>query len=110
MGWSRLARLYAANYAFEVTSLSTPIDDAIAYAQTGVRVDPTSRRHRCVLASALLVKGELIAARQELDQALQIGGESLVYLENIGWLLTLCGDEERGPALARAAGTPSSTR
>jgi adenylate cyclase len=101
--WSRLARVYLANYAFEVTSIPTPIDEAIAFAQHGVRVDPSSRSARCILASALLVKGELTAARGELEQALRSSPDSLVYLEIIGYLLTLLGDWERGAALSRDA-------
>jgi adenylate cyclase len=103
LAWTRLARLYAANYAYEVTNLPTPIDDAITYAQTGVRLDPTSRRARCTLAWALLVKGELTAARAELEQALRLSPDSLIYLEIIGLLLTLLGDWKRGPALSRSA-------
>jgi tetratricopeptide (TPR) repeat protein len=101
--WSRLARVYLANYAFEVTSIPTPIDDAVACAQHGVRVDPSSRSARSILASALLVKGELAAAREELEQALRSSPDSLVYLEIIGYLLTLVGDWERGAALSRSA-------
>src|SRR5262249_58420258 len=101
--WTRLARVCLANHAFEVTKLETPIDEAIDYAHHGVRIDPASRRARCILASALLVKGELPSARNELDEALRLTPDSLVYLEIIGYLLTLLGDEGRGPALVRTA-------
>jgi tetratricopeptide (TPR) repeat protein len=101
--WTRLARLYVSNYSLEVTATPTPIDQAISYALNGVRVDPTSRRARCVLASAMLMKGELAAGREELEQALRLTPDSLVYLEMIGWLLTLFGEWERGPALSRRA-------
>jgi adenylate cyclase len=100
--WTRLARVCLANYAFEVTSISTPIDHTITYAQQGVRMDPSSRRARCILAAALLVKGELPSAREELEQALRLSNDSLVYLEVIGYFLTLAGDE-RGPSLIRGA-------
>jgi tetratricopeptide (TPR) repeat protein len=85
-----------------VTSIPTPIDETITYAHRGVRVDPSNRRARCILASALMVKGELSAARAELEQALRLGNNSLVYLEIIGYLLTLLGDD-RGPGIIRAA-------
>ena len=101
--WTRLARVCLANYAFEVTSIPTPIDHTITYAQQGVRMDPSSRRARCILAAALLVKGELPSAREELEQALRLSNDSIVYLEVIGYFLTLAGDETRGPALIRAA-------
>ena len=92
-----------ANYAFEVTSIPTPIDYTMTYAHNGVRVDPSSRRARCILAAGLLVKGELPSAREELEQALRLSNDSLVYLEIIGYFLTLAGDASRGPALIRAA-------
>ena len=57
-----------ANYAFELTPIPTPIDEAVTFAHHGVRVDPVSRSARCVLASALLIKGELLAARKELER------------------------------------------
>jgi tetratricopeptide (TPR) repeat protein len=103
LAWTCLARLCLADHAFEVTAIPTPVDEAIAYAHNGVRVDPTSRRARCVLASTLLVKGELAAAREELEDILRASRGSLVYLEIIGFLLTMLGDAERGPALIRAA-------
>jgi adenylate cyclase len=101
--WTRLARVCLANYAFEVTPITTPIDEAISAAQQGVRLDPTSRLPRCILASCLLVKDELAAARDELEQALRLAPDSLVYLEIIGYLLTMLGEGERGPALIRTA-------
>src|SRR5262249_53244317 len=55
------------------------------------------------LATALIVKGELSAARDELERALHSSPGSLVYLEIIGCLLTLLGDWERGQALSRSA-------
>jgi adenylate cyclase len=103
LAWTRLAQLYVANHAFELTETCTPIDEAITYAQRGVRVDPASRRARAVLAAALLVKGELAAARRELEDALRLSPDSLVYLEVVGYLLCLLGDGERGPALIRTA-------
>jgi TolB-like protein len=102
LAWTRLARLYLANDSFEVTSISTPLEEAITYAHRGVRVDPSSRRARCILGSALLVKGELEAARAEVEQSLVLSPDSLCYLEIIGFQLSLLGDE-RGPELIRTA-------
>jgi adenylate cyclase len=101
--WTRLARVYYANHAFEVTKVPTPIEHAITYGYHGVRLDPTSRIGRCVLAAALLVKGELASAREELEQALRLSPDSLVYLEIIGSLLTMLGDGTRGTNLIRTA-------
>jgi tetratricopeptide (TPR) repeat protein len=103
LAWIQLSRLYTANHTFDVAPLGTPIEQAVAYAQTGVRLDPSSQRARAALAGALLVKGDLAASRAEAQSALELNPESLVYLEWIGWLLTLVGDWERGPDLVRGA-------
>jgi adenylate cyclase len=103
LAWTRLARLCLSNYAFELTAIPTPIDEVITYAHRGVRLDPASRSARCALAACLLVKGELGACREELEQALRSSQGSLVYLEIIGFLLTVMGDWERGQAVSRSA-------
>jgi len=103
IAWTRLARLSTANHAFEVSDLETPLEDAITHAHHGVRLDPASRRARSVLASALLVKGELEAARSEVEQALRLSPDSLCYQEMIGLQLALLGDGERGTALIQSA-------
>lgn len=101
--WTRLARLCLANLTFEVTTSSTPLDEAIAFAQRGVRADPSSRIARCILASALLVKNELAAGRVELEHALRSSSNSLAYLDVVGYLLTLLGSWDRGREISRAA-------
>jgi len=42
-------------------------------------------------------------AKQLLDAALQLDGHSIYWLDVIGYMLTLAGDWERGPALIRQA-------
>jgi tetratricopeptide (TPR) repeat protein len=101
--WTRLARLATAGHVFDLSPAPAPIDEAVAWAQNAVRLDPAGRRARSALAAALLVKGELPAARDELTEALRLKPDSLVDLETIGWLLILCGDGERGAALCRSA-------
>jgi adenylate cyclase len=99
--WTYLARLYLIDYSFEVSDRPAPIDKAISCACQGVLLDPAGIRVRCVLAAALLVKGELQAARNELEQTLRISGDSLVYREIVGWLLALTGEWERGIEIMR---------
>jgi len=103
LAWVQLSRLYSANYAQEIAPVDTSIDDAVAQAQRGVRLDPTGQRARSALAFALLLKGEFAASRTEAQNALDLNPDSLVYLESIGWLITLCGDWDSGPALIRRA-------
>jgi len=101
LGWTYLAKLYLANYSFELSPLHTPVEKAIGYAYEGVSLEPASAKARCTLATALLVKGELEAAREELQQALRLNADSLAYREVIGWLLALAGDWDKGMALMR---------
>jgi tetratricopeptide (TPR) repeat protein len=103
IGWTYLARLYVLNYSCELSDVPTPIEKAISYASQGVALDPTSIRGRCVLAKALLVKGEVEAARDEIEQALRLNSESLAFRELSGWLLALAGDWDRGMGLMRDA-------
>jgi tetratricopeptide (TPR) repeat protein len=101
--WSRLARLCTANYTLEVTATPTPLEEAIACAEQGVRTDPSSRHARCVLALVLLIKGEPAAARVELERALRSSPDSLAYLEVAGFLLTMLGEWDRGREVLRSA-------
>ena len=103
LAWVQLSRLSSVNYQYEIAPVDTPIDEALAQAQRGVRLDPTGQRARAALGFALLLKGELAASRVEAQNALDLNRDSLVYLESIGWLITLCGDWETGPALIRRA-------
>lgn len=101
--WTCLARLQLMNHSFELSDAVSPIESAIGSASRAVQLDPASLRARCVLAAALLVKDELQAALNELEQALLFNGRSLAYREMIGWLMALAGEWERGMALMRDA-------
>ncbi len=103
LAWTQLSRLYTANNAFDVAPVETPLDQAVVCAETGVRISPSSQRARVALAGALLLKGEIAATRAEAEKALELNPDSLVYLEWIGWLLTMTGDWERGPEVVRRA-------
>jgi adenylate cyclase len=103
LGWTQLGRLYAINYAFEVAPIDTPIEEAVSLAMAGVRLEPTSLRSRAVLAAALLFAGDLEAAGVEAERALTLCPGSLVYLDALGWVLTLLGCWERGRELVDRA-------
>ena len=103
LAWVQLSRLCAENYACDIRPVETPIDLAVRAARNGVRLDPFGQRSRTALAHALFVKGELQAARVETLRALELDPQSFANIDTIGWLLTLQGDAERGPALVRKA-------
>jgi adenylate cyclase len=103
LAWSMLARLYSLNYSLELFDLETPIEEAAAFAERSVKLDPTNQRVRMIMAFILLFKNELSAGLAEVDRALQLNPNALVVLENLGYLMTLFGDWQRGPALINQA-------
>jgi tetratricopeptide (TPR) repeat protein len=103
LAWTSLARLYLMNHTFELSSMFTPVEIAIGAANQSVLLEPASARTRCLMATALLVKGELAAARREVEHALRLNSDSLAHREVIGWLLALTGDWDNGAALMRDA-------
>jgi adenylate cyclase len=101
--WSMLARLYCVNFSLELFDLKTPIEEAASFAEKGVKLDPTNQRVRLIMAFALLFKNELSTGLAEVDHALRLNPNSLINLDNIGYLMTLFGDWQRGPALIQKA-------
>jgi adenylate cyclase len=103
LAWSMLARLYSINYSLELFDVETPLEKAASFAERGVKLDPANQRVRMIMAFILLFKNELAAGLAEVDRALQLNPNSLISLENIGYLMTLFGDWQRGPALINQA-------
>lgn len=103
LGWTSLARLYLINHTYELSGMFTPVEIAIGCANQSVLLEPASARTRCLMATALLVKGELAAARREVEHALRLNSDSLAHREVIGWLLALTGDWDAGVPLMRDA-------
>jgi TolB-like protein len=101
--WSMLARLYITNYALELFDVKTPVDEAVAYAQKGVRLDPANQRARLIMAYTMLLKNDLQHGLAEAEQAISLNPNSLIMMPHLGYLLTLLGDWERGPELIRRA-------
>jgi len=103
LAWTSLARLYLMNHSFELSSMFTPVEMAIGCANQSVLLEPASARTRCLMATALLVKGELGAASRELELAMRFNSDSLAYREVIGWLTALTGDWDQGVSLMLSA-------
>lgn len=103
LAWAQLSRLHAVNYVFEVAQADTSIEQALAFAQNAVRLDPSSERCHAAHAFALLAKGEIAAGLAATHAALAAHPRTFVYLETVGWLMALLGEWERGTALVREA-------
>jgi len=101
--WSMLARLYTINCSLELFDLETPLEEAVSFADKGAQLDPTNQRVRIIRGFVLLFRNEISAALTEVNIGLALNPDSLVFLESIGYILTLLGEWERGPALIRKA-------
>ena len=101
--WSMLGRLYASNYSMELMNQVTPLEEAIGFAEKGVYLNPDNQRARVILAFTRLLNDEIPAGLAEVERALALNSNSLLFIDNIGYLFTLFGDWKRGPALIRKA-------
>lgn len=101
--WSMLGRLYGNIFSFDIPGFDKPLEKAVAYAKKGVWLNPRDQRARAILSYAWMLGNELPAARAEAERALSLNPNSLFFLDNIGYLLTLLGDWDRGPELIRKA-------
>jgi adenylate cyclase len=101
--WAMLGRLYAVNYSLELMNMVTPLEDAIGFAEKGVYLDPDNQRSKVIFAFIRLFSNEMPAGLAEIERALVLNPNSLLFMDIIGYLFTLFGDWERGPALIRKA-------
>lgn len=97
--WSLLGWLYAMIYALDIDGFENPIDTALEYAQRGVSLEPNDRRVRGILAYVYLFLNELNAGLLEVETALALNPNSLIFLDGLGYLMTLMGEWEHGTAL-----------
>lgn len=101
--WSMLGRLYTANISLEHCDIETPLEKAVAITEKGVLLNPASQRARTWLAFARMLCNQVPAARAEAERALALNPNSLFFMDILGYLLSLLGEWERGPALLRKA-------
>jgi adenylate cyclase len=99
--WSMLARLYGNGYSLEIPGFETALEKALGYAEKGVSMMPSNQRAILILAFVRMFAGELPAARVDIRKALALGPNSLFMLDGVGYLMTLLGEWEKGPALIR---------
>jgi adenylate cyclase len=99
-----LALMYIDNIALEFFDVArTPLDEALKLARDGARELPGNQMTRLVLARAWMLADELEPARKEVNAALALHPDSILFKDAIGYLLVLLGDWERGVRLANEA-------
>jgi tetratricopeptide (TPR) repeat protein len=99
-----LAVLYVDNLSLEFFDIGeTPLDEAMRLARDGVRLEPNHQLSRITLARVHHLDGNLEAGRDEIEKALALHPDSLLYMDVIGYMLTLLGEWQRGEDLVRKA-------
>ena len=99
--WTFLGRLYGNIYSFDFPGFENPLKKAVSYAEKGLQLNPDNQRSRSILAFVRMFSNEIPAALAEVERALTLNPNSLIFLDGIGYMLTLLGEWERGPALIR---------
>lgn len=99
--WTLLARLHANIYSLDFPGFENPLEKAIEFAEKGARIDPNNQRSVATLALVRFYGNELSGAIEESYRALSLNPNSLFNLDGIGYIMTLSGEWERGPALIR---------
>ncbi|MFC1688203.1 hypothetical protein ACFL0N_04995 [Pseudomonadota bacterium] len=104
LGCTLLALLYMDNVALEFLDLElTPLDEALTLAREGALMLPTSQFSRLVLARGNMLENQLDLALSEVEAALAMHPESLLFMDAIGYLLLLLGEWDRGEQFVREA-------
>ncbi|MGD9384619.1 MAG: hypothetical protein PVH55_11260 [Desulfobacterales bacterium] len=101
--WSILGRLHANIYSLEFPGYETALKKAVAFAEKGIRLNPDNQRARAILGFVRMLENEIPGALAETERALSLNPNSLLFLDKIGYLMTLLGEWEHGPALIRKA-------
>jgi TolB-like protein len=101
--WSFLGELYCENLTLESIERQTPIEEAIQFAEKGVRLNPSSQRARVVLAMARLLNNQLAEGLVEARNALALNPNSLIFMDVIGHVMAPLGDWDQGTDLIRRA-------
>jgi len=99
-----LALMYVDNISMEFFDVrQTPLEEAARLARDGVRLEPRNQLSRIMLARVCHLEGELDAGIAEADAALALNPDSLLFMDAIGYMLSMLGDWDRGEALIREA-------
>ena len=99
-----LSVLYLDNLSLELADPAlTPLAEALHLAREGARLEPRNQFCRLVLARGYLLENNLEAGLQEVDAALALHPDSLLFIDVMGYLLALLGEWERGEGMIRKA-------
>ena len=95
-----LALLFMDNVALEFMDPDlTPLGEAANMAREGVLILPNNQFSRLVLARCYMLQNQLDLALSEVEAALALRPESLLFMDLIGYMFVLLGEWDRGEQL-----------
>lgn len=95
-----LALLFMDNIALEFINPDlTPLDEAAHMAREGALILPNNQFSRLVLARGHMLQNQLDLALSEVEAALALRPESLLFMDLIGYMLVFLGEWDRGEQL-----------
>jgi adenylate cyclase len=102
--FTMLSLLYTDNISYEYFDLDhTPLDEALHLAREGARLEPGNQLGHLALARAHFLQNELEQALNDVETALALQPESLLFMDGIGYMLLLLGEWDRGEQLVQKA-------
>jgi adenylate cyclase len=99
LAWSLLAFLYSQNYTLNFSPIRSTLEQALAYAQKGVLLEPENQIARAALAEMYFFRSERELFLSEAEIALSLNPNAPFYPSFLGWLLALYREWERGLAI-----------
>jgi adenylate cyclase len=99
-----LSLLYADNISLEFFDPNhTPLNEALHLAREGTLLTPGNQLSHLALARAHFLQNELKLALNNVETALALQPESLLFMDAMGYMLVLLGEWDRGEQLIQKA-------
>ena len=101
--WTFLARLHANIFSLEISGFDVADSErkALEYAEKGARLNPDNQGTIGMLAFVRMLHNDISGARRDITHAYELNPSSLFLMDGIGYIKTLLGEWEHGPALIR---------
>jgi tetratricopeptide (TPR) repeat protein len=79
------------------------MDEALRLAHMGIQLEPNNQLSRLALARGHFLTNQMDQALSNIEEALALQPESLLFMDAIGYLLVLIGEWHRGEQLVQKA-------
>jgi serine/threonine-protein kinase len=101
--WACLAYVYLDEDRHGFNSRADSLTRALAVARKAINIDPTSANAHRALAEVHFFRGDREGFQTAADRAIELNRRDGTTVAMLGCLMSVCGQEERGVALAESA-------